>query len=97
MRQFDVCRLRDGPLVVIMQHDYLDELRSRLVAPLMFDVHWPAIDKIHVAVDFDGRKGLVAMDQLTAVQRSALGRAEGSLAEYEYKLKIAIDCLFIGY
>ena len=97
MRQFDVCRLRDGPLVVVMQHDNLEELRSRLVAPVMFDTRLPPIPRVHVPVEIDGREGLVVMDQLTAVPKAALGRKIGSLIEYEYKLKNAIDRLLVGH
>jgi toxin CcdB len=97
MRQFDVCRLKHGEIVVVLQHDYLSDLKSRLVAPLVLAKQMKPVERIHVAVAFDDEQYLVVMDQLTAVSVSSIGRKLGSLIAFEYKLKNAVDRMFIGF
>jgi toxin CcdB len=97
MRQFDVCRLRHGEMVVVLQHDYLSDLKGRLVAPMLAAAQMKPVERIHVAVELDGAQYFVVMDQLTAVPASSMGRKMGSLIAFEYRLKNAIDRMFTGF
>jgi hypothetical protein len=97
MRQFDVCEVHGGPLVVVLQHNAMSDLQTRLVAPLLAAVRAAGVDGIHVPVQIDDLRYVVVVDQVSAVRRSQLSGAKASLRSYEYKLKNAIDRLFTGF
>lgn len=99
MRQFDVCWLRpphEG-LVVILQHDLVDQLDTRVVAPLSDTPHRLLIDKLRLNVDFGHGEHLLQMDRLAAIPRAAIGQVAGNLDQEQDRIKAALDLLFIGF
>jgi len=98
MRQFDVCRLkeRSDQLVVILQHDTIDELDTRVVAPLSDRPHRKLIDRVRLPVDLDGDRYVVQIDRLSAIERRSIGTVAGSLAGDEQRIKNALDIVFLG-
>jgi mRNA-degrading endonuclease toxin of MazEF toxin-antitoxin module len=98
MRQFDVCVLRrsGSELVVLLQHDDLDELATRVVAPLSSEASRGVIDRVRVPVRFEGRDMLLHLDRLAAVRASEIGLRMGSLASEQHRIKNGLDLLFLG-
>jgi len=98
MRQFDVCRLRNASdrLVVILQHDLVDELGTRVVAPLSDKPFRTLIDRLRVQVELDEVRYVVQLDRLAAIEARMIGNVVGSLAAQERAIKNAIDLLFFG-
>lgn len=55
MKQFDVCRLRNPreQLVVNLRPDVVDELGTRVVAPLSEKPYRTLIDALHIPIELD--------------------------------------------
>lgn len=79
--QYDLCRLRTGGLVVILQSDLLDQMQARVVAPIV-----PASSVGRVMTSLNpsvtlGEETYLVMPQLAATLSLAeLGEKAGSLS-----------------
>lgn len=95
--QFDVCRTRDGVLVVVIQSDLLEAARTRVVAPLLprQEVGTPlrGLNPVFAI----GEADVVLMTQLAAtLTLSELGERAGSLAHKRDEIVRALDMLLSG-
>ncbi len=93
MARFDLHRL-DGVLVVDLQHDLLDHLPTRVVAPLLPPERaGRPVRDLHPVFEVEGGPHILAVHQLAAVPRRELGPPVGTLeAEYDAVLR-ALDVL----
>jgi hypothetical protein len=98
MRQFDVCRLksRNDQLVVVLQHDTVDDLDTRVVAPLSAVSYRALVQRLRVPVKLDGDEYLVQLDRMAAVSVRELGQVRGSLTKFEQPMKTGVDLLIFG-
>jgi len=98
MRQFAVHRLknRSDQLVVILQHDGVGDLATRVVAPLSANSAGRAMERVRIAVDLDGSEYVVQLDRMAAVETREIGGACGSLDKFEQSVKNGIDLLLFG-
>ena len=98
MAQFDVYRIAGYGLVVDCQNDVLDDLGSRVVAPLR-DADDVSVSKsrLNPLVTVDGANYRVGTQFLRAVYRKQLSDRVGSLRIHEYEIKAAIDMLVSGF
>ncbi len=96
MRQFDVCQLARGEVVVILQHDLLDELKTVVVAPLMEPARFPVASRLRPQTSWDREIRVIAVERLAAVERRALGPPLGSLEAHRAAIIAAIDILVTG-
>ena len=98
MKQYDVCRLRNPPdqLVVILQHDLVDELGTRMVAPLSDETNRALIDVLRIPVEIDFGSFVVQLDRMAAIERRMIGQVVGTLAAEENRIKRGLDLLFFG-
>jgi toxin CcdB len=96
-RQFDVFRTGDGALVVVLQNDLLDALRTRVVAPLV-PVGGPAeaLRGVNPQIAF-GEGVYVLMPQYAATLTLAeLGAPIGTVAHARDAVVRALDLLVTG-
>lgn len=98
MNQFDVCRLRQPPdqLVVILQHDLIDQLGTRVVAPLSERPYRALIEALRVPVELDVGSYVVQLDRVAAIEQRMIGQVVGTLAAEERRIKRGLDLLFLG-
>jgi toxin CcdB len=95
MRQFDVCALKDNRgLVVILQHDALSELATRVVAPLSDRPFTRTIDRLRIPLDVDGRSVVLQLDRMAAIPSASIGRVIANLDAEERRIKNGLDLLF---
>ena len=99
MQQFDVCRLKSPAtgLVLILQHDIVDDLSTRIVAPLSDKPHRHLIERLRLPVVLDGNRFVVQLDRMAAINRQAIGDRVGNLASEEQRVKNALDLIFFGF
>lgn len=99
-RQFDVHVVVSGgsgtpTFLVNLQSDHLDTLGTVVVAPL-----WPATGRapapIHIPVAIDGRRYLLAVNEIAFVRVSTLGRAIANIGAERDRIVRALDLLFTG-
>ena len=95
--QFDLYRMQEGSLVVVLQNDLLDELQTRVVAPLV-----PAnsvarnMKSLNPTVTL-GEETYLVMPQLAATLALAeMGEKVGSLAMMHDAIVRAVDALLSG-
>lgn len=98
MRQFDVCRLkaRAHQLVVILQHDTVDDVDTRVVAPLSSVPYRRLMERVRIPVLLEDDEYVVQLDRMAAVSVSEIGRVCGKLSDYEQDIKNGMDLLFFG-
>lgn len=86
-----------APFLVDLQHDLLDDLETRVVAPLVRLAELRRrIERLHPEVEVAGERLVVAVHLLASVPRRELGAHRGSLAERHAELMNALDLLFSG-
>jgi hypothetical protein len=98
MRQFDVCRLkaRSDQLVVILQHDTVDGLDTRVVAPLSPVPYRRLMERVRIPVRLDEGEYVVQLDRMAAISVREIGQVRGRLGDYEQTVKNGIDLLLFG-
>jgi toxin CcdB len=103
VRQFDVLpnpserSRRIAPLVVIVQSHLLDNLPTVIVAPLLRSAERPAFTQVGLSVTFNGEDYTCSLAELSATDVHRLSRPLGSLRDYEYEIRRALDRLFTGF
>jgi toxin CcdB len=102
--QFDICPVRGengSPrrrrLVVILQHEIARRLETCVVAPLVPEAQLPVLDRLRPVIAFDGKRHVLAVDRLAAIERRTIGAAIGSAAAQRDRLVAALDFLFTGF
>ncbi|WP_162683334.1 CcdB family protein [Rhodobacteraceae bacterium DSL-40] len=96
-QQFDVFRMSDGMLVVVIQNDLLDAVRTRVVAPLLpVGRAGPPMRGLNPEFQM-GAERVVLMPQLLAtLALPELGERVGSLAPMRDDIVRALDILLAG-
>lgn len=88
------------PYVLDIQSELLSSnLSTRVVIPLYRAnlIKYP-VYKLHVPINFMGKKLLALFDEISSVENEVLGHAEGNLTnQYAESFKTALDVLFYNY
>jgi hypothetical protein len=87
---------RQESWVVILQHDSVSALATRIVAPLLAEPQIKRVARLHPVLRLEGREMILAVDQAAAVPVSRLGDAVGSAEHLCYKIVAALDLLITG-
>jgi toxin CcdB len=97
MAQYDLYRMPEGGLIVVLQSDLLDEFRTRVVAPL---VPAPSVERAVRTLNPTvvlGETTYLVMPQLAAtLTLSEMGDKVGSLAVMQDVIVRAVDALLSG-
>lgn len=100
MARLDVHKLRRaGPeqLVVDVQSNFLDRLRTRAVVPLLLATAAPPpLPDLNPVFEINGASYLMATQLLAAIDRAELRPAIGSLDAYHDTITRALDVLLHG-
>lgn len=70
-------------------------LDTVIIAPLINDAD--SAVPIDLAIEFQGRRLVIAITELGSVDRKLLRRRAGNLADHEDDIRRAIDRLFTGF
>jgi hypothetical protein len=96
MARFDIRRLRvkaRARFVVEIQSDYMRDIPTVLVAPVVSVKDLSPYALINPIVDVDGQKMALRLEQLAGVPAAALGQVVGSAADAEDSINVAINRL----
>lgn len=97
MAQFDVHRAAGGTLVVDLQHDLLEALPARVVAPVVALRQGPdVIERLTPVVDLFEEPHAVMVNYLATLRRSELSSPVASLNHERDLLIRAVDTLLGG-
>lgn len=99
MSQFDVYKSRSKKveLLLDLQDDMLQNLSTRVVAPLVSpNMFSPRMNIVNPALTLNGREYILLTHLLAAVKSSTLGKNIGSVSEQRNKIVAALGMLFTG-
>lgn len=102
MARFDAHCDKAGrtPYLLDAQSDFLDQLDTRLVIPLLREGEMRGIiDRLHPRITIEGERLVAATNLMASVRRAQLGRVVASFASAPERDEIvaAIDFLLQGY
>lgn len=102
MARFDVYQMRtrgNVPLVVDIQADLLEALRTRVVVPLLplADAEHEVAARLKPIVDIVGEPHVLMTTDLSAVPSSVLGEKVASVERQQQTVVDAVDFLFQGF
>ena len=101
-RQFDVFANPDPesaethPYFVVLQHDALSDLNTRLVAPLVKPKRLPFFDRLMPAVNVKGSRYVLDVTNIGAIPAPLLEKAVANLEAARYDIVAALDLVFTG-
>lgn len=97
LKQYDICRMADGVLVIVAQDDLLSPMVTRVVVPMLPVAEGgPPVTPLNPVVTF-GTQQLKLMPQMvTSVPVSQLGPRVGSVAYISDRIEAAMAALFSG-
>jgi toxin CcdB len=102
MRQFDVVcnpkadRQPHAPFLVSLQSHYLDDFDTVVIAP-MIEATARVPTRVDVLAEFEGRRLLIAVSELTSTALAGHLRVIGNLKAQEDDIRRALDRLFTGF
>lgn len=99
MKRFDVCTVGRpglGRLVVVLQHESLDDLTTTIVAPLFKQGDYRVVAGLTPVVTLGRQRLIAAVDRLASMPKRQLGKPVGNVASAHYDLIRAIDFLISG-
>lgn len=103
IRQFDLFRTprsrgsSEAPLICVLQSHYLEALNTVVVAPLLLATGTPTQSQAAVPITFHDVDYVLDTSLLANIERTPLRRPVGSLLEYEFDIRRALDRLFTGF
>ncbi len=86
------------PYLIDLQSDFMDDLETRLVAPLVPSGRRETpLPRLHPVVEIEGKRHHIVMQEMAAVPRQTLsGRPVANLSDRSYEITAAIDFLVTG-
>jgi hypothetical protein len=81
---------------MILQHDTVDGLDTRVVAPLSKRPYRNLLERVRIPVRIDDDDYTVQLDRMAAVSVREIGSVRGRLGDYEQTIKNGIDLLLFG-
>ena len=101
-RQFDVMHnpMRTGresrPYVLVIQHDFLDELRTRVVVPLVVPSAMRMQSRLNPELDVLGQKLYLSPAEPFSLPTRLLRGPVANLEHERYRIVAALDLVFTG-
>jgi toxin CcdB len=96
MRQFDIVRMNDGSLAILLQADLIDDLTTRVVAPLVSTAMIKDAPKLHPKFQVQGKAYYMAAELLSAVMTREIKQRVSSAREREWDIRRALDLVLVG-
>lgn len=96
MEQFDVCKLKRGDIVVILQHATFSSFATRVVAPLFPKSKGNLATSLNPVLRYARRDWVLGTHLMNVLPLSVFDERLGSLSDQDYVIKRAIDQLFLG-
>jgi mRNA-degrading endonuclease toxin of MazEF toxin-antitoxin module len=99
MKRFDVCpvgKTARSRLVVVLQHESLDDLTTTIVAPLFKQGEYRVVAGLTPVVSLGRQRLIVAVDRLASMPKRHLGKPVGNVSTAHFDLVRAVDFLISG-
>lgn len=98
MAHYDVHRQANGALLLNVQADAFESIRTRVVVPLLpIGLSPPPARRLNPIVEIDGQRLVVLTQSLAAVPVFDLGPVIANLDPHHDEIVGALDMLFLGF
>ena len=101
MPQFDLHRYQGrtgrARYVVDIQCDFLEQLATRLVVPVYPVTAGLPLTRLNPIIEIDGRPHFLAVQEMAAIEKGALGEVLRSTADRRDEIIAAVDFLITGF
>ena len=97
VKQYDIVRTSDGPLVVVLQSDLIDIVNSRVIAPL-YEPHEldPPMKHLNPTLDVAGRELVLAVQFSATLDAREFEEVVGTVVGQRDLVTRATDTLIAG-
>lgn len=85
------------PFLLDLQHDFLSDLSTRIVAPVRRRTGNPLLERLHIAVEIDGNDYVIYLTESAAVFQRYIGDIHTSLEELRDEIISGVDLIFTGF
>ena len=96
MRQFDVVRLSDRSLALVLQADLLDGTNTVVVSPLVRDSAIKPVQRLNPIMRVGRGDFILLTEKLSAVLKNDVQAVVASLRDRDYDIRRALDIVFAG-
>jgi toxin CcdB len=100
--QFDVVKnnaastKKNFPFLLVLQHPFLDELKTVVVVPIISSAGRKPIEKLALEIEIEEKKYFVLMYSLAAVDHTFLGPTIANLSSRRDEIIRAYDLIISG-
>ena len=84
------------PYFIVLQHDALDHLNTRIVAPLIAPRTMPLFERLMPEVTIRNTRYVIDMTNIGVIPAAALHERVANLEDRRYDIVRAIDLVFTG-
>jgi toxin CcdB len=84
------------PCLIVLQHNALDHLNTRIVAPLIAPKKLPLFERLMPEVAIKGARYVIDMTNIAAIPTQLLEQAVANMGAEHYHIVRAIDFVFTG-
>jgi toxin CcdB len=101
-KQFDIVKNKlseskaQFPYFLVLQHDFLSELKGVVVVPLRLAVEGARQEKLAPEIELDGKTHVVLMPSLASIQRKLLGATVTNIESRREDIIRAYDIIVSG-
>jgi toxin CcdB len=96
-RQFDICALKTGQLVIVLQADVSMTTSSLIVAPVVRPSAKEFVDKLNLNFNLGEQDYTIRMQEMSAVPPRSIQSVIANRRDMHEKIMLAIDLLFAGF
>jgi toxin CcdB len=101
-KQFDIVKNKfpeskaQFPYFLVLQHDFLSDLKGVVVVPLRLTHEGSRHDKLAPEIELDGKLHAIIMPSLASIQRKLLGTTVTNIADRREDIIRAYDIIVSG-
>jgi toxin CcdB len=97
IRQFDVCALKSGQLVVILQTDVSLTTSTVIVAPVVRPTPKEFVDKLNLKINLGEQEYTIRIQEMSAIPPRSIQTVIAHRRDLHEKVMLAVDLLFAGF
>jgi ACT domain-containing protein len=95
--QFDICSLRTGQLVIVLQADTSATTSTIIVAPVVHSNPKEFVEKLNITFNLGEQDYTVRMQEMSAISPRFIQNVITNKQDLHDKFMLAVDLLFAGF
>ncbi len=95
--QFDICTLKSGQLVIVLQADVSLTSSTVIVAPIVRPNPKEFLEKLNLNINFGEQDYTIRIQEMSAIPPSSIKTVVVNRRDLREKIMLAVDLLFAGF